>query len=69
MFHDSDLVGRMSGGVLRIDPSATADWSDEEVAQRWVRLFPAREAGEPVEDAYRLRDPDRWARPPAYRRR
>ena len=29
--------------VLRIDPSVAAEWSDDEVAQRWVRLFPPRE--------------------------
>ena len=27
--------------VLRIDPVAAEAWSDEEVAIRWVRLFPA----------------------------
>jgi len=26
--------------VLHIDPQAASDWSDEEVAERWVRLFP-----------------------------
>ena len=29
--------------VLRIDPADAAAWSDEEVATRWVRLFPPRE--------------------------
>ena len=29
--------------VLRIDPATTAAWSDEDVAVRWVRLFPPRE--------------------------
>ena len=56
--------------LLRIDPSATADWSDEEVAQRWVRLFPAREAGE---SRLKMRTGcgtrTLWARPPAYRMR
>jgi REP element-mobilizing transposase RayT len=28
--------------VLRVDPDAAQAWSDEEVATRWVRLFPAR---------------------------
>jgi hypothetical protein len=28
--------------VLHVDPSATRTWSDIEVAQRWVRLFPPR---------------------------
>jgi len=31
--------------VLRIDPVAAQHWSDEEVATRWVRLFPARTDG------------------------
>lgn len=26
--------------VLRVDPVAAQQWSDEEVAARWVRLFP-----------------------------
>jgi hypothetical protein len=29
--------------VLRIDPDVIATWSDEDVAARWVRLFPPRE--------------------------
>jgi hypothetical protein len=29
--------------VVRIDPCMAAGWSDEEVAQRWVRLFPPRD--------------------------
>ncbi len=29
--------------VLSIEPAASRDWSDEEVARRWVQLFPARE--------------------------
>ena len=32
--------------VVRIDPNATFAWSNEEVAQRWVRLFPATVEGE-----------------------
>ena len=32
--------------VLRIDPLAAAAWTDEEVAIRWVRLFPATVHGE-----------------------
>ncbi len=31
--------------VLHIDPRAAVEWSDEEVAQRWVRLFPVRQNG------------------------
>ncbi len=33
-------------GVLRIDPGAAATWSAEDVASRWVRLFPATVDGE-----------------------
>lgn len=29
--------------VLQIDPARAAEWSDEEVAERWTRLFPPRE--------------------------
>lgn len=32
--------------VVRIDPGATADWSPEVIAARWVRLFPATADGE-----------------------
>ena len=32
--------------VLRIDPSLATTWTDEEVAIRWVRLFPATIHGE-----------------------
>ncbi len=32
--------------VLRIDPTAAATWADEDVATRWVRLFPAAVDGE-----------------------
>ncbi len=42
--------------VLRIDPTAAAGWSDEEVAQRWVRLFPARQVGNLDEDACRQKE-------------
>ena len=31
--------------VLRVDPNPSLDWSDREVAERWVRLFPARVEG------------------------
>lgn len=29
--------------VLRIDPGVAAGWSDDEVAEHWVRLFPPRD--------------------------
>ncbi len=29
--------------VLSVEPSAARDWTEEQVAQRWVQLFPARE--------------------------
>ncbi len=28
--------------VLQLNPAATAAWSDEDIAERWVRLFPPR---------------------------
>lgn len=31
--------------VVRIDPDAAQTWPDTEVAERWVRLFPARTSG------------------------
>ena len=41
--------------VVHVDPDAAAGWSAEEVAQRWVRLFPVREHGEVDVEACRLR--------------
>lgn len=32
--------------VLQIDPVIAADWSEDEVAARWVRIFPPRESSE-----------------------
>ena len=53
--------------VLHVDPQAIKDWSDEEVAQRWIRLFPTY-AGSSIDErlcqekVQRLqRDPDRMA--------
>lgn len=48
--------------VLRIDPGAAATWRDDEVAARWVRLFPPREDCEAAVEhkCLRLRsDPER----------
>ena len=42
--------------VLRIDPTAAGTWSDEEVALRWVRLFPATADGETDAAACRLKE-------------
>jgi hypothetical protein len=42
--------------VVRIDPTAAAAWTDEEVAMRWVRLFPATTDGEPNEAGCRRRN-------------
>lgn len=42
--------------VLRIDPGAAAVWTDEEVATRWVRLFPATVDGEIDEVACRSKE-------------
>lgn len=41
--------------VLYVEPSATATWSADEVAQRWLRLFPVRSDGEIDAEACRLR--------------
>ena len=32
--------------VIHVDPATASAWSDDEVAERWVRLFPARANGE-----------------------
>ena len=39
--------------ILRIRPDLAQDWSDEELALRWLRLFPPRDSrtGQPVEPA------------------
>jgi REP element-mobilizing transposase RayT len=42
--------------VLRIDPTAATAWTDEEVAIRWVRLFPATTDGEPDEAGCRTKE-------------
>ncbi len=41
--------------VLRIDPTETLRWSDDEVAARWVRLFPPREDSDEAIEAKCLR--------------
>ena len=40
--------------VLSIEPTVSRDWSDEEVARRWVQLFPAREAEQNTSKIRRL---------------
>lgn len=30
--------------VLAVEPEAAAQWSDDQVAERWLRLFPVRGA-------------------------
>jgi hypothetical protein len=50
--------------VLRIDPREAAHWDDEEVAARWVRLFPPRGHGDSAAEAKRQRllaNPERLA--------
>jgi REP element-mobilizing transposase RayT len=42
--------------VLRIDPTTAATWTDEEVATRWVRLFPATVNGAPDEAGCRTKE-------------
>ena len=41
--------------VLRSDPTETLRWSDDEVAARWVRLFPPREDSDQAIEAKCLR--------------
>ena len=41
--------------VIYYDPNASAEWSDAEVADRWVAAFPPRIAGEIDEVACRMR--------------
>jgi REP element-mobilizing transposase RayT len=51
--------------VLGIDPAATAGWSNEDVAARWLRLFPPREDSDAAIAEKRSRllaDPARLAR-------
>lgn len=48
--------------VLRVDPGVAATWSDDEVASRWVRLFPPREDDDAAVEHKRQRllvDPER----------
>jgi hypothetical protein len=48
--------------VLRIDPSETTTWHDNDVAARWVRLFPPCEDSDAAIESKRQRllaDPDR----------
>ncbi|TXH77394.1 MAG: transposase [Lysobacteraceae bacterium] len=41
--------------VVRVDPSVTSTWSDEEVAARWLRLFPPRDDSDTAIEHKRLR--------------
>jgi len=53
--------------VAHVNPCVAAEWSAEDVARRWVRLFPVRELGEIDAEACQLRaqvlagDPNRIA--------
>ena len=42
--------------VWRIDPTAAAKWADEEVALRWVRLFPATVDGKVGDAGCRVKE-------------
>lgn len=55
--------------VIGIDPGAAAAWSDDEVATRWVRLFPPREGSKDAIEAKRRRLLDDPARLSVLRRR
>jgi hypothetical protein len=49
--------------LVRLDPDVAGSWSDEEVVQRWGRLFPPRDKARqpsPISDdwiKWRLKDP------------
>ncbi len=53
--------------IVRVDPHLAERWSDEEIARRWVRLYPARRSGKVDEAATEARyqallaHPDRLA--------
>ena len=55
--------------VLHLDPAAASSWNDEEVAARWVRLFPPREDSESAIECKRLRIRDNAERVAILRRR
>jgi REP element-mobilizing transposase RayT len=55
--------------VVGIDPGVSGTWSDEEVAARWVHLFPPRENTEGAIEAKRRRLLDDPARVSILRRR
>lgn len=40
--------------VLYFDPTASALWSDEEVAERWVQAFPPKHQGKPCKERMSL---------------
>ncbi|TAH40815.1 MAG: transposase [Gammaproteobacteria bacterium] len=42
--------------VLRLDPVASSGWTDEDVARRWVRLFPVTVTGERDEAACGMKE-------------
>jgi REP element-mobilizing transposase RayT len=42
--------------VVRVDPGATLFWTDEDVAARWIRLFPATTHGEVDHEACRTKE-------------
>lgn len=44
--------------VVQLAPDAVAGWSDEEVAARWVRLFPPRQDSDAAVDAKCMRLPN-----------
>ena len=50
--------------VLQLDPAWQADWSDADIAERWVRLFPPRvdsEAARTSKQTHLLQQPERLA--------
>lgn len=62
--HAYAVMGNHLRLVLQIDTTATAGWSDEAVASRWIRLFPPREntdAARELKRQHLLSTPDRLA--------
>ncbi len=47
--------------VVHVDVKAAQAWSDEEIAERWIRLFPCREQENALRIQRLLKQPDRLA--------
>jgi hypothetical protein len=54
--HACAVVSNHVHVVLRVDPLTATEWPNEEVASRWVRLFPATVDGEADDAGCRLKE-------------